>query len=40
MNMAAAVGIPTYALFGTTPVFDHSRYIHPDRLAARSRGRR
>jgi heptosyltransferase II len=29
MNMAAAVGIPTYALFGTTPVFDHSRYIIP-----------
>jgi heptosyltransferase II len=27
MNMAAAVGIPTYALFGTTPVFDHSRHI-------------
>jgi heptosyltransferase-2 len=29
MNMAAAVGIPTYALFGTTPVFDHSRHIIP-----------
>jgi heptosyltransferase-2 len=27
MNMAAAVGIPTYALFGTTPVFGHSRHI-------------
>jgi ADP-heptose:LPS heptosyltransferase len=27
--MAAAVGIPTYALFGTTPVFDHSRHIIP-----------
>ena len=27
MNMAAAVGIPTYALFGPTPVFDHSRHI-------------
>jgi len=29
MNMAAAVGIPTYALFGTTPAFDHSRHIVP-----------
>ena len=29
MNMAAAVGILTYALFGTTPVFDHSRHIIP-----------
>jgi heptosyltransferase-2 len=29
MNMAAAVGIPTYALFGTTPVFDHSQHIIP-----------
>ena len=29
MNMAAAVGIPTYALFGTTPVFGHSRHIVP-----------
>jgi len=29
MNMAAAVGIPTCALFGTTPVFDHSRHIIP-----------
>jgi heptosyltransferase-2 len=29
MNMAAAVGIPTYALFGTTPAFDHSRHIIP-----------
>ena len=29
MNMAAAVGITTYALFGTTPPFDHSRYIVP-----------
>ncbi len=29
MNMAAAVGIPTYALFGTTPVFDHGRHIIP-----------
>jgi heptosyltransferase-2 len=29
MNMAAAVGIPTYALFGTTPVFGHSRHIIP-----------
>jgi len=29
MNMAAAVGIPTYALFGTTPVFEHSRHIIP-----------
>lgn len=29
MNMAAAVGIPTYALFGTTPVFHHSRHIIP-----------
>jgi heptosyltransferase-2 len=29
MNMAAAVGIPTYALFGTTPPFDHSRHIVP-----------
>jgi len=27
MNMAAAVGIPTYALFGTVPPFDHSRHI-------------
>ncbi len=29
MNMAAAVGIPTYALFGTTLVFEHSRHIIP-----------
>ena len=29
MNMAAAVGIPTYALFGTTPPFAHSRHIIP-----------
>ena len=29
MNMAAAVGIPTFALFGTTPVFGHSRHIIP-----------
>ncbi len=29
MNMAAAVGIPAYALFGTTPVFDHSQHIVP-----------
>jgi heptosyltransferase-2 len=29
MNMAAAVGIPTYALFGTTLVFGHSRHIIP-----------
>jgi heptosyltransferase II len=29
MNMAAAVGIPTYALFGTTPPFHHSRRIVP-----------
>jgi heptosyltransferase-2 len=29
MNMAAAVGILTYALFGTTPVFEHSRNIIP-----------
>jgi len=29
MNMAAAVGIATYALFGTTPAFDHSRHIIP-----------
>ncbi len=29
MNMAAAVGIPTFALFGTTPVFEHSRHIIP-----------
>ena len=35
MNMAAAVGIPTYALFGTTPVFAPQPADHPDRLAAR-----
>jgi lipopolysaccharide heptosyltransferase II len=29
MNMAAAVGIRTYALFGTTPPFHHSRQIVP-----------
>jgi heptosyltransferase II len=29
MNMAAAVGIRTYALFGTTPAFHHSRQIVP-----------
>ena len=29
MNMAAAVGIPTYALFGTTPPFFHSANIVP-----------
>jgi heptosyltransferase II len=29
MNMAAAVGIRTYALFGTTPTFHHSRQIVP-----------
>ncbi|HEY8287789.1 MAG TPA: glycosyltransferase family 9 protein [Acetobacteraceae bacterium] len=29
MNMAAAAGIRAYALFGTTPVFDHSRDIVP-----------
>jgi heptosyltransferase-2 len=29
MNMAAAVGIPTYGLFGTARVFDHSRHIIP-----------
>ncbi|HEX2941006.1 MAG TPA: glycosyltransferase family 9 protein, partial [Rhodopila sp.] len=27
MNMAAAVDIRTYALFGTTPVFDHARQL-------------
>lgn len=29
MNMAAAIGIRTYALFGTTPPFSHSRQIVP-----------
>jgi heptosyltransferase-2 len=29
MNMAAAVGTRTYALFGTTPVFDHARQLVP-----------
>ncbi len=29
MNMAAAMGIRTYALFGTTPPFHHSRQIVP-----------
>ena len=29
MNMAAAVGTRTYALFGTTPPFHHSRQIVP-----------
>jgi heptosyltransferase-2 len=29
MNMAAAVAIPTFALFGTTPPFHHSRHIIP-----------
>lgn len=29
MNMAAAVDIRTYALFGTTPVFDHARQLVP-----------
>jgi heptosyltransferase-2 len=29
MNMAAACGVRTYALFGTTAVFDHARQIVP-----------
>jgi heptosyltransferase-2 len=29
MNLAAAVGVPTFGLFGTTPVLSYSRFIHP-----------
>jgi heptosyltransferase II len=29
MNIAAAIGIRTYALFGTTPTFDHASQIVP-----------
>jgi len=29
MNLAAAVGIRTYSLFGATPPFHHSRHIVP-----------
>jgi heptosyltransferase-2 len=28
MNLAAAVGIPAFGLFGPTPVLTHSRFIH------------
>ena len=28
MNLAAAGGTPAFALFGSTPVLDYSRFIH------------
>jgi heptosyltransferase-2 len=28
MNLAAAVGTPAFGLFGSTPVLDHSKFIH------------
>jgi heptosyltransferase-2 len=29
MNLATAVGTPAFAMFGSTPVLNHSRFIHP-----------
>jgi heptosyltransferase-2 len=29
MNLASAVGTPAFAMFGSTPVLNHSRFIHP-----------
>jgi ADP-heptose:LPS heptosyltransferase len=29
MNLAAATGTETFALFGSTPVLTYSRFIHP-----------
>jgi len=37
MNIAGALGIPTFALFGTTPIFDHGRTIYP--ITAEDTGR-